>query len=117
MGPRATRDLKLGLDSGRFKIPYLEMAANIVFGAVVSAIHTYLESDRSRDPSVVLAEYCLRMLGMSPKQSAAVCARPLPRLPDLEEARRIGARKSSAVKDGRSRPPRKRCAPLSRQKQ
>jgi AcrR family transcriptional regulator len=116
MVPRATRDLKLGMDSGRFNIPYLEMAADIVFGALLSAIHTYLKSDRSRDPSVLLAEYYLRMLGMSPKQSAAVCARPLPRLPDLEEARRIGARESPAEKDSCNRPPKRR-TPRSRQKQ
>lgn len=83
LGPRATRDLRRGIDEGRFEIANLAMTADVVFGALLAAIQSYLASDRSGDQPAEYAELNLRMVGLSRDDAAEVCRRPLPTLPDL----------------------------------
>jgi AcrR family transcriptional regulator len=83
LGPRATRDLERGIDEGRFQIDNLPMTANVVFGSLLAAIHSYLGSDRRGDQPAQYAELNLRMVGLSRAEAAEVCRRPLPELPDL----------------------------------
>ncbi|UDY25421.1 TetR/AcrR family transcriptional regulator [Nocardioides sp. Kera G14] len=88
LGPRATRDLKRGIDEGRFQIENLPMTADVVFGSLLAAIHSYLSSDRQGDQPAQYAELNLRMVGLSRADAAEVCRRPLPHLPELKEAAR-----------------------------
>ncbi|WP_300680893.1 TetR/AcrR family transcriptional regulator [Nocardioides sp.] len=85
LGPRCSRDLQRGLDEGRFQIDNLAMAADMVFGSLLAAIHSYLNSDRSGDQPAQYAELNLRMAGLTPADAAEVCARPLPDLPVLTD--------------------------------
>lgn len=82
LGPRCTRDLARGIEEGRFRIDNLPMAAEMVFGSLLAAIHSYLGSDRQGDQPAQYAELNLRMVGLSPEDAAEVCRRPLPQLPD-----------------------------------
>ncbi len=89
LGPRARRDLMIGVDSGRFQIPDVDVATAITFGALLSAIHAHLGNDQASDPSQVFTEFLLRMVGISADEAAGITGLPLPPLPSLEEARTI----------------------------
>ncbi len=82
LGPRATRDLRRGIEEGRFEIANLAMTADVVFGALLAAISSYLAGDRSGDQPAQYAELNLRMVGLSREDAAEVCRRPLPVLPE-----------------------------------
>lgn len=87
LGPRATRDMQIGINADRFDVPNVPMAADIIFGSLLAAIHAHhLSETASSDPTIDLAIYNLRMLGLSPDDASAVSHRPLPALPTLEEA-------------------------------
>ncbi|WP_265448010.1 TetR/AcrR family transcriptional regulator [Flexivirga meconopsidis] len=92
LGPRAARDIGFGIDEGRFDVPDLAMAADIVFGSLLSAIHSYYTAGADPDSAVHLAEYNLRMLGLTPADAAEVCRRPLPDLPSFDDARHLEPR-------------------------
>lgn len=89
LGPRARRDLMIGVDSGRFQIPNVDVATALTFGALLSAIHAHLDSGNKTDPSQVFAEFLLRMVGIPADEACEITQRPLPALPSLEEARSI----------------------------
>lgn len=86
LGPRASRDLQLGVDSGRFDIADVSLAAAMTFGSLLAVMHNYLEGDRAQDPSELFAENLLRMVGIVPTEARAIAHRPLPSLPDLVDA-------------------------------
>lgn len=81
LGPRAARDLKIGIDSGRFDIPDLSVATATTFGSLLAVMRDYLRSDKKRDPSDVYAENLLRMVGLSPAEAKEISRRKLPKLP------------------------------------
>ncbi|WP_229123281.1 TetR/AcrR family transcriptional regulator [Enemella evansiae] len=89
LGPRARRDLQIGLDAGRFRIPDLDVATAVTFGALLSAMHVHLSGDRSADPSSTVAELLLRMVGVPAEEAYEVTRRPLPPLPSVDRAREI----------------------------
>jgi AcrR family transcriptional regulator len=86
LGPRARRDLMIGVGSGRFQIPDVDVATALTFGALLSAIRAHLNGDRKSDPSQVFAEFLLRMVGVPTEEAFEIARRPLPALPSLEEA-------------------------------
>lgn len=86
LGPRARRDLMVGVDSGRFQIPDVDVATAMTFGSLLSAIHAHLDGGGSSDPSQVFAEFSLRMVGIPAAQAAEIARRRLPPLPSLGEA-------------------------------
>lgn len=82
LGPRAARDLQIGVDSGRFSIPDVELAAAMTFGSLLSAMHEYLEGSHRDDVAARYAEFLLRMVGIPAPEAAEIVTRPLPALPD-----------------------------------
>ena len=82
LGPRASRDLQIGVDSGRFKIDDVSIASAMTFGSLLSVMHDYLQGDRKTDPSEAYAENLLRMVGISPDEAHEIAHRPLPTLPE-----------------------------------
>lgn len=105
LGPRARRDLQIGIDSGRFRIPDVDVATAITFGALLSAIHAHLEGGRAADPSAVFAEFMLRLVGVPVEEAHEITLRPLPPLPSLEEAQRILAQPAQPVPAARVEAP------------
>lgn len=89
LGPRARRDLMIGVQSGRFHIPDVDIATALTFGSLLSAIHAHLKGNGPADPSQVFAEFMLRMIGIPAGEAHEVAKRPLPDLPTYEEARHI----------------------------
>jgi AcrR family transcriptional regulator len=82
LGPRAARDLQIGIDSGRFDIPDLSVATAATFGSLLAVMRDYLRSDDKQDPSDIYAESLLRMVGLSPAEAREIAHRELPKLPD-----------------------------------
>lgn len=97
-GPRATRDVKIGIDTGRFDVPNLPMIADIFFSSLLSGIRIHLQRPHGDDVRV-LAEYCLRMCGLSAQDAAEVCTRPLPKLPSYDEALQTPLRTNYPLSD------------------
>ena len=83
LGPRASRDLQFGVDSGRFDIEDVSLAAAMTFGSLLAVMHNYLEGDQAQDPSDLLAENLLRMVGIPPAEAHTIAHRNLPQLPDV----------------------------------
>jgi AcrR family transcriptional regulator len=81
LGPRAARDLQIGVDSGRFDLPDVPLAAAMTFGALLSAMRAHLEGVGPADPSTQYADYLLRMAGIPAPEAAELVRRPLPPLP------------------------------------
>jgi len=81
LGPRAARDLQIGIDSGRFDIPDLAVATATTFGSLLAVMRDYLRSDKQIDPSDVYAENLLRMVGISPSEAREISRKQLPDLP------------------------------------
>lgn len=81
LGPRAARDLQIGIDSGRFDIPDLEVATATTFGSLLAVMRDYLRSDKKTDPSDVYAENLLRMVGISVREAREISRKQLPELP------------------------------------
>lgn len=83
LGPRASRDIQIGVDSGRFKVDDVALASAMTFGALLAAMHSYLEKRSPEDPSQRYAENLLRMVGLPADEAYRVSRLPLPPLPDL----------------------------------
>ena len=81
LGPRASRDIQIGVDSGRFRVDDVALASAMTFGSVLSVMHDYLQGDRKTDPSQAYAENLLRMVGIAPDEAREIANRPLPVLP------------------------------------
>jgi len=82
LGPRASRDLQYGLDTGRFRLDDVALASAMTFGSLLSAMRTYLETgDHPEDPSALYAEHLLRMVGIPADEAHAIAHRELPPLP------------------------------------
>jgi AcrR family transcriptional regulator len=86
LGPRAARDLQIGVDSGRFSIPDVSLAAAMTFGALLSAMHEYLGGTDRDAPSTHYAEYLLRMAGIPAHEAHEIVRLPLPALPEIADA-------------------------------
>lgn len=85
LGPRASRDLQIGIDSGRFSIENLRTASAMTFGSLLSVMHTYLLGEIETNPAELYAENLLRMVGIPAEEAHEIANRPLPRLPELSE--------------------------------
>lgn len=82
LGPRASRDLQYGVDTGRFRLDDVALASGMTFGSMLSAMRTYLETDdHPDDPSALYAEHLLRMVGIPADEAHEIAHRPLPPLP------------------------------------
>lgn len=83
LGPRAARDLQIGVDSGRFSLPDVSLAAAMTFGALLSAMQEYLDGADREASATQYAEYLLRMAGIDRAEAYEIARRPLPPLPEL----------------------------------
>jgi AcrR family transcriptional regulator len=78
LGPHAWRDLRAGLESGRFDVPDEMVALVSSGGALLNVMRGVLEGGLGDDADVVHAEGMLRLFGVPAKEAAKVARRPLP---------------------------------------
>jgi len=86
LGPRASRDLQYGVDTGRFALADVPLASAMTFGSLLSAMRSYLSSDdHPDDAGAAYAEHLLRMVGIPAREAREIAHRPLPPLPPVPE--------------------------------
>ena len=80
LAPRALRDIRRGIDEGRFKVDNPNVGLASTAGCVLAFLQISLERPDSFDEADAdaLAEMLLRMLGMSTASARAVAHRTLP---------------------------------------
>lgn len=88
LGPRAARDLQIGVDSGRFTIEDVGLSSAMTLGSLLSVMHRYLADEQREDPSDAYAENLLKMAGVPAAEAHEISRRPLPPLPSLDELNR-----------------------------
>lgn len=80
LAPRALRDIKAGVDSGRFTVDDPELALFMAGGALLG-LGRLLRDDPDRDDARAadsVTESVLRLFGLSAEEARAVCRRELP---------------------------------------
>src|ERR1700761_860404 len=80
LAPRALRDIKAGVEVGRFKVDDPELALAMAGGALLG-LGKLLRDNPDRDDARAadaVTESVLRLLGLSVEEAHAVCQRPLP---------------------------------------
>src|SRR6202045_24641 len=80
LAPRALRDIKAGVDAGRFTVDDPELALAIAGGALVG-LGKLLRDNPDRDDARAadgVTESVLRLFGLSAADAQAVCQLPLP---------------------------------------
>ena len=80
LAPRALRDIKAGVDAGRFHIEDPELALAMAGGALLG-LGKLLRDDPGRDDARAadtVTENVLRLFGLSVDEARLVCQRPLP---------------------------------------
>jgi AcrR family transcriptional regulator len=80
LAPRALRDIKAGVDAGRFRVDDPELALAMAGGALLG-LGKLLRDNPDRDDALAadtVTESVLRLLGLSPEEAHEVCQRPLP---------------------------------------
>lgn len=80
LGPRAARDLRGGVEAGRFSIPDTDIATSCTFGALISTMHLVLSTDAPEGTDQLFARTMLAMVGVDADEAREVAARPLPPL-------------------------------------
>jgi AcrR family transcriptional regulator len=80
LAPRALRDIKAGVDAGRFHLDDPELALAMAGGALLG-LGKLLRDDPDRDDALAsdsVTENVLRLFGLSADEAHTVCQRPLP---------------------------------------
>jgi AcrR family transcriptional regulator len=80
LAPRALRDIKAGVDAGRFRVDDPELALAMAGGALLG-LGTLLRHDPDRDGALAadsVTRSVLQLLGLSAEDARAVCGQPLP---------------------------------------
>jgi len=80
LAPRALRDIKAGVDAGRFDIDDPELALAMAGGALLG-LGQLLRDDEDRDDARAadtVTENVLRLFGLGAEDAHAICQRPLP---------------------------------------
>ena len=80
LAPRALRDIKAGVNAGRFHIDDPELAVAMAGGALLG-LGKLLRDDPDRDDARAadtVTENVLRLFGLSVDEAHAICQRPLP---------------------------------------
>ena len=80
LAPRALRDIRAGVDTGRFTVDDPELALFMAGGALLG-LGRLLRDDPDRDDARAadgVTESVLRLFGLGAAEARAVCRRPLP---------------------------------------
>src|SRR3954454_9719361 len=88
VAPRARRDIRAGVDAGRFHVKDLSLAMAVVGGALLGLgqlLHDEPDRDDADDADTV-TEHVLRLLGMGVDEAPRICQLPLPDIASLVHA-------------------------------
>jgi AcrR family transcriptional regulator len=85
LGPRLARDVRTGIDSGRFTVADPATATFAIGGAVQAVMRARLEGAAPEAAATAVAIHVLQMVGVPSRQARRIAAKPLPRLDQPEE--------------------------------
>jgi len=83
----AMRDLRAGINAGRFRVASPELALRASGGAMLAVMHALLLGELGPEAGSEHAEGVLRSFGLDPEQAAEIARRPMPEQPTPEEPR------------------------------
>lgn len=75
-----SRDIQAGIDSGRFDIPNLRAALDLVFGSVMGALHAVAENEASEEHEEAIASAILMALGISKTEARRLAKMAIPKV-------------------------------------
>jgi AcrR family transcriptional regulator len=81
LGRRLMRDIRLGVDAGRFRVDDVTYAMLAVSGVTLSVLAGRLHGELGADGPENAAAIALKLLGLSSRQAQAIATRPLPEIP------------------------------------
>ena len=88
VAPRARRDVKAGIEAGRFEVGDLNLAMAVVGGALLG-LGQLLHDEPDRDDASAadaVTEHVLKLLGMPADEASRICQLPLPDLATFGQA-------------------------------
>jgi AcrR family transcriptional regulator len=80
LGPRASRDLRKGVASGRFSIDDVDIATSCTFGALLATLHLVLTTKVEKRTDELFAQTMLTMVGVPAGEAKEIASKPLPPL-------------------------------------
>ncbi len=78
LGEAARKDLRAGIEAGRFQLANPALALNASGGALFAVIHAQLVGEGSNDADIEHAEGVLRSFGLDSADASEIAHRPLP---------------------------------------
>ncbi len=81
LGRRLMRDIRLGVQAGRFRVSDVTYATVAVSGVTLSVLASRLHGELDEDAAKTAAAIALKLVGLSARQAEAVASRPLPEIP------------------------------------
>lgn len=87
LGPRATRDLQLGREQGRFHFADLDVVVACTFGSLQAVLNLVVSDPDNEGAGRRYAVAMLRMVGMPADEAEEIAQRPLPSLPEPDTNR------------------------------
>jgi AcrR family transcriptional regulator len=81
LGRRLTRDIRLGMEAGRFRVGDVTYATLTISGVTLSVLAARLHGELGQDAPENAAVIALKLLGLSARQAEAIASRPLPEIP------------------------------------
>ena len=83
LGRRMARDIRSGVESGRFRAGDVTHTTVAIAGSILSMLAARLQGEIGADAPEVAAAVALKLAGLPARQAAAIANRPLPELPSL----------------------------------
>jgi AcrR family transcriptional regulator len=78
LGPRLARDIRRGMERGRFPKGNITLLSHVIGAAVAVVLRGKLAGELGSDADQDLAALVLRVLGITPDEARAIASRPLP---------------------------------------
>jgi AcrR family transcriptional regulator len=84
LGRRLARDIRVGVESGRFRAGDVTHTTLAIAGATLSMLAARLQGEIGADAPEAAAAIALKLAGLPARRAAAIANRPLPELPALD---------------------------------
>ena len=81
LGPRLARDIRRGMERGRFPRASVTLLSRTIGAAVAAVLRGKLAGELGSDADRELAALVLRILGIAPDEARDIAGRPLPAVP------------------------------------
>ncbi|MBW2245213.1 MAG: hypothetical protein JRH01_24845 [Deltaproteobacteria bacterium] len=88
LGAYGRRDIRRGIESGRFQCDDLEVALTMLGGGIEALLRRRLLGDLPREADIIFAADSLRLLGVSREEAAAIAAEDLAEIGQFEIVQR-----------------------------